>query len=125
MDKLKRLLRFGFGLCLAIDLTVFYLFFKTVRVKESPFTVYFLLLTILQILVVVWAHVMLKCYQANYGFFKQQKKIFLIGIVASVLVVVPLFILGEDIVPITMLLTNSVIFLFMNEDMALKLVNSI
>lgn len=111
MDKLKRLLRFGFGLCLAIDLTVFYLFFKTVRVKESPFTVYFLLLTILQILVVVWAHVMLKCYQANYGFFKQQKKIFLIGIVASVLVVVPLFILGEDIVPITMLLTNSVIFL--------------
>ena len=111
MDRLKRLLRFGFGLCLAIDLTVFYLFFKTVRVKESSFTVYFLLLTILQILVVVWAHVMLKRYQANYGFLKQQKKLFLIGIVASVLVVVPLFILGEDIVPLTMLLTNSVIFL--------------
>ena len=90
MDKLKRLLRFGFIMCLIIDLTVFYLFFKTIGIEVSQLTVYFFLLTMLHILVVVWAYVMLKRYRANYGFLKQQKKIVLLVSVAAVLVVVPL-----------------------------------
>ncbi|AUW96911.1 hypothetical protein [Streptococcus pluranimalium] len=111
MDKLKRLLRCGFVLCLVIDLIVFYLFFKTIVDDTSDLTVYFLLLTTLHILVVVWAYVMLKRYKANYGFLNQQKKIAFLGAVASVIVVIPLFILGEDAIPIAMLLINSVIFL--------------
>lgn len=111
MDKLKRLLRCGFVLCLVIDLIVFYLFFKTIVDDTSDLTVYFLLLTTLHILVVVWAYVMLKRYKANYGFLNQQKKIAFLGAIASALVIVPLFILGEDAIPIAMLLINSVIFL--------------
>ncbi|MGQ9411637.1 hypothetical protein [Streptococcus pluranimalium] len=111
MDKLKRLLRCGFVLCLVIDLIVFYLFFKTIVDDTSDLTVYFLLLTTLHILVVVWAYVMLKRYKANYGFLNQQKKIAFLGAIASALVVVPLFILGEDAIPVAMLLINSVIFL--------------
>ncbi|MGV3010403.1 hypothetical protein [Streptococcus thoraltensis] len=110
MNKLKRLLQFGFLLCLTIDLTVFYLFFRTIRVEGSHLTVYFLLLTILHVLVVLWAYAMLKRYKVNYVFFKQQMKIALLVVVASVLVVVPLFILKEDTIPMAMLLTNSVIF---------------
>ncbi|MGV3109776.1 hypothetical protein [Streptococcus pluranimalium] len=111
MDKLKRLLRCGFVLCLVIDLIVFYLFFKTIVDDTSDLTVYFLLLTTLHILVVVWAYVMLKRYKANYGFLNQQKKIAFLGAIVSALVIVPLFILGEDAIPIAMLLINSVIFL--------------
>ncbi|MFU2206547.1 hypothetical protein [Streptococcus pluranimalium] len=54
---------------------------------------------------------MLKRYKANYGFFNQQKKIALLGAITSALVIVPLFILGEDAIPMAMLLINSVIFL--------------
>lgn len=97
MDKLKRLLRCGFVLCLVIDLIVFYLFFKTIVDDTSDLTVYFLLLKTLHILVVVWAYVMLKCYKANYCFLNQQKKIAFLGAIASALVIVPLFILGEDV----------------------------
>uniref|UniRef100_UPI003F6949A3 hypothetical protein n=1 Tax=Streptococcus pluranimalium TaxID=82348 RepID=UPI003F6949A3 len=111
MDKLKRLLRCGFVLCLVTDLIVFYLFFKTIVDDTSDLTVYFLLLTTLHILVVVWAYVMLKRYKANYGFLNQQKKIAFLGAIASALVIVPLFILGEDAIPMAMLLINSVIFL--------------
>ena len=111
MDKLKRLLRCGFLLCLVIDLIVFYLFFKTIVDDTSDLTVYFLLLKTLHILVVVWAYVMLKRYKANYCFLNQQKKIALLGTITSALVIVPLFILGEDAIPIAMLLINSVIFL--------------
>lgn len=111
MDKLKRLLRCGFVLCLVIDLIVFYLFFKTIVDDTSDLTVYFLLLTTLHILVVVWAYVMLKRYKANYGFLNQQKKIAFLGAIVSALVIVPLFILGEDAIPMAMLLINSVIFL--------------
>ncbi|WP_438835104.1 hypothetical protein [Streptococcus pluranimalium] len=111
MDKLKRLLRCGFVLCLVTDLIVFYLFFKTIVDDTSDLTVYFLLLTTLHILVVVWAYVMLKRYKANYGFLNQQKKIALLGAITSALVIVPLFILGEDATPMAMLLINSVIFL--------------
>lgn len=43
-------------------------------------------------------------------FFKQ-KKIDFLGAVASVIVVIPLFILGEDAIPVARLLTSGAVFL--------------